>query len=152
MVAMRKSAGNDEKKDAKKKVGCEKKIAKKGAWSKQEDQKLIEYIQKHGEGCWSSLPQSAGMFRLRLSRCESESSAMIFDLIIYIPGLLRCGKSCRLRWVNYLKPDVKRGNFGEDEEDLIVKLHALLGNRLGILLYRKIAIHKLIDSSEYQGI
>lgn len=44
-------------------------------------------------------------------------------------GLLRCGKSCRLRWVNYLRPDLKRGNFGEDEEDLIIKLHALLGNR-----------------------
>lgn len=44
-------------------------------------------------------------------------------------GLHRCGKSCRLRWVNYLRPDLKRGNFGEDEEDLIIKLHALLGNR-----------------------
>lgn len=44
-------------------------------------------------------------------------------------GLLRCGKSCRLRWINYLRPDIKRGNFGEDEEDLIIKLHALLGNR-----------------------
>lgn len=44
-------------------------------------------------------------------------------------GLDRCGKSCRLRWINYLKPDVKRGNFAQDEEDLIIKLHALLGNR-----------------------
>ena len=44
-------------------------------------------------------------------------------------GLLRCGKSCRLRWINYLRPDLKRGNFAEDEEDLIIKLHALLGNR-----------------------
>lgn len=44
-------------------------------------------------------------------------------------GLLRCGKSCRLRWINYLRPDLKRGNFSDDEEDLIIKLHALLGNR-----------------------
>lgn len=44
-------------------------------------------------------------------------------------GLLRCGKSCRLRWINYLRPDIKRGKFSEDEEDLIIKLHALLGNR-----------------------
>lgn len=58
MVAMRKPA---EKKEAKKRVGCEKKITNKGAWSKQEDQKLIDYIQNHGEGCWSSLPLSAGM-------------------------------------------------------------------------------------------
>lgn len=44
-------------------------------------------------------------------------------------GLQRCGKSCRLRWLNYLRPDIKRGIFAQDEEDLIIKLHALLGNR-----------------------
>ncbi|KAF7849935.1 hypothetical protein BT93_L0107 [Corymbia citriodora subsp. variegata] len=90
---------------------CEKKgTMNKGAWTKQEDQKLIDYIHKHGEGCWRSLPQAA--------------------------GLLRCGKSCRLRWVNYLRPDLKRGNFGEDEEDLIIKLHALLGNRWSLIAGR----------------
>ncbi|XWS60889.1 hypothetical protein CRYUN_Cryun07bG0076600 [Craigia yunnanensis] len=89
---------------------CEKKEINKGAWSKLEDQKLIDYIQKHGEGCWRSIPQAA--------------------------GLLRCGKSCRLRWVNYLRPDLKRGNFGEDEEDLIIKLHALLGNRWSLIAGR----------------
>lgn len=82
----------------------------KGAWSKQEDQKLIDYINKHGEGCWRTLPQAA--------------------------GLLRCGKSCRLRWINYLRPDLKRGNFAEDEEDLIIKLHALLGNRWSLIAGR----------------
>ena len=40
---------------------CEKKETNKGAWTKQEDQKLIDYIQKHGEGCWRSLPEAAGM-------------------------------------------------------------------------------------------
>ncbi|KAL5545018.1 hypothetical protein UlMin_008802 [Ulmus minor] len=89
---------------------CDKKDTNKGVWSKQEDQKLIDYIQKHGEGSWSSLPQAA--------------------------GLRRCGKSCRLRWINYLRPDVKRGNFGEDEEDLIIKLHALLGNRWSLIAGR----------------
>ena len=44
-------------------------------------------------------------------------------------GLERCGKSCRLRWINYLRPDLKRGAFAQDEEDLIVELHAVLGNR-----------------------
>ncbi|RVX07468.1 Transcription repressor MYB6 [Vitis vinifera] len=82
---------------------CDKKDTTKGAWSKQEDQRLIDYIKTHGEGCWRSLPKAA--------------------------GLHRCGKSCRLRWINYLRPDLKRGNFGQDEEDLIIKLHALLGNR-----------------------
>ncbi|CAJ1939550.1 unnamed protein product [Sphenostylis stenocarpa] len=82
----------------------------KGAWSKQEDQKLIDYINKHGEVCWRTLPKAA--------------------------GLLRCGKSCRLRWINYLRPDLKRGNFAEDEEDLIIKLHALLGNRWSLIAGR----------------
>ncbi|BFG33160.1 hypothetical protein CerSpe_194340 [Prunus speciosa] len=89
---------------------CEKKKTNKGAWSKQEDEKLTQYIQKHGEGSWRSLPLAA--------------------------GLHRCGKSCRLRWVNYLRPDLKRGNFGEDEEDLIIKLHALLGNRWSLIAGR----------------
>ncbi|XP_011000470.1 PREDICTED: myb-related protein 308-like [Populus euphratica] len=89
---------------------CDKQHTNKGAWSQQEDQKLIDYIQKHGEGCWRSLPQAA--------------------------GLLRCGKSCRLRWRNYLRPDLKRDGFGEDEEDLIIRLHALLGNRWSLIAGR----------------
>ncbi|XP_062111065.1 transcription factor MYB8-like [Humulus lupulus] len=89
---------------------CDKQDINKGAWSIQEDQKLIDYINKHGEGCWRTLPKAA--------------------------GLLRCGKSCRLRWINYLRPDLKRGNFAEDEEDLIIKLHALLGNRWSLIAGR----------------
>ena len=45
------------------------------------------------------------------------------------PGLQRCGKSCRLRWINYLRPDLKRGSFSQQEEALIVELHRVLGNR-----------------------
>lgn len=44
-------------------------------------------------------------------------------------GLLRCGKSCRLRWTNYLRPDIKRGRFSHEEDQMIVHLHAMLGNR-----------------------
>ncbi len=44
-------------------------------------------------------------------------------------GLLRCGKSCRLRWTNYLRPDIKRGRFSLEEEQMIIHLHAILGNR-----------------------
>ncbi|XP_047087907.1 myb-related protein 308-like [Lolium rigidum] len=83
---------------------CEKAHTNKGAWTKEEDQRLIAYIKAHGEGCWRSLPKAA--------------------------GLLRCGKSCRLRWINYLRPDLKRGNFTEEEDELIIKLHELLGNNL----------------------
>ncbi|KAJ9173010.1 hypothetical protein P3X46_016188 [Hevea brasiliensis] len=89
---------------------CDKEGNNKGSWSKQEDQKLIDYIATHGEGCWRSIPKAA--------------------------GLHRCGKSCRLRWINYLRPDIKRGNFAQDEEDLIIKLHALLGNRWSLIAGR----------------
>ena len=82
---------------------CEKAHTNKGAWTKEEDDRLIAYIRAHGEGCWRSLPKAA--------------------------GLLRCGKSCRLRWINYLRPDLKRGNFTEEEDELIIKLHSLLGNK-----------------------
>ncbi|XP_043707035.1 myb-related protein 308-like [Telopea speciosissima] len=89
---------------------CEKAHTNKGAWTKEEDQRLINYIRAHGEGCWRSLPRAA--------------------------GLLRCGKSCRLRWINYLRPDLKRGNFTEEEDELIIKLHSLLGNKWSLIAGR----------------
>ncbi|KAG8386954.1 hypothetical protein BUALT_Bualt03G0202400 [Buddleja alternifolia] len=76
---------------------------KKGAWSEEEDNKLRAYIMRYGHWNWRLLPKYA--------------------------GLARCGKSCRLRWVNYLKPGVKKGNFTKHEKDLIVELHAQLGNK-----------------------
>ncbi|MFS7956059.1 putative transcription factor MYB-HB-like family [Helianthus anomalus] len=82
---------------------CDKVGLKKGPWTPDEDQKLMAYIQEHGHGSWRSLPSKA--------------------------GLQRCGKSCRLRWINYLRPDIKRGKFSLQEEQTIIQLHALLGNR-----------------------
>lgn len=82
---------------------CEKVGLKKGPWTPEEDQKLMDYIEKHGCGSWRALPTKA--------------------------GLKRCGKSCRLRWINYLRPDIKRGKFSLQEEQTIIQLHALLGNR-----------------------
>ncbi|CAH8337306.1 unnamed protein product [Eruca vesicaria subsp. sativa] len=82
---------------------CDKKGLKKGAWTSQEDEILVEYINQNSHGSWRLLPKKA--------------------------GLLRCGKSCRLRWTNYLRPDIKRGPFTPEEEKLVVQLHAILGNR-----------------------
>ncbi|CAL9136231.1 unnamed protein product [Musa acuminata var. zebrina] len=82
---------------------CYKPKLRKGLWSPEEDEKLLNHITRFGHGCWSSVPKLA--------------------------GLQRCGKSCRLRWINYLRPDLKRGTFSQQEEDLIVDLHAVLGNR-----------------------
>ncbi|XP_074559714.1 uncharacterized protein LOC141815658 [Curcuma longa] len=86
---------------------CVKVGLKKGRWTAEEDEILIKYIASNGEGSWRSLPKNA--------------------------GLLRCGKSCRLRWINYLRSDLKRGNLTIEEEELIVKLHATLGNRWSII-------------------
>ncbi|KAK7244418.1 hypothetical protein RIF29_39239 [Crotalaria pallida] len=81
----------------------EKNGLKKGPWTAEEDQKLIDYIQKHGHGKWRTLPNNA--------------------------GLKRCGKSCRLRWANYLRPDIKRGKFSIEEEETIIQLHSVMGNK-----------------------
>ncbi|XP_047946929.1 transcription factor MYB7-like [Salvia hispanica] len=48
-------------------------------------------------------------------------------------GLLRCGKSFRLRWINYLKPDIKRGSFTREETAAIIDLHRLLGNKWALI-------------------
>ncbi|EYU31002.1 hypothetical protein ABFS82_08G225500 [Erythranthe guttata] len=76
---------------------------KKGPWTPEEDDKLMHYIHKHGHASWRSLPKLA--------------------------GLNRCGKSCRLRWTNYLRPDIKRGKFSQEEEQTILNLHSILGNK-----------------------
>lgn len=82
---------------------CDKVGIKKGPWTPEEDIILVAYIQEHGPGNWRSVPTNT--------------------------GLMRCSKSCRLRWTNYLRPGIKRGNFTPHEEGMIVHLQALLGNK-----------------------
>ncbi|XP_021733843.1 myb-related protein 306-like [Chenopodium quinoa] len=82
---------------------CDKIGVKKGPWTPEEDIILVSYIQEHGPGNWRAVPTNT--------------------------GLRRCSKSCRLRWTNYLRPGIKRGNFTEQEEKMIIHLQALLGNR-----------------------
>ncbi|KAB1211607.1 hypothetical protein CJ030_MR6G013937 [Morella rubra] len=82
---------------------CDKEGVKKGPWTPEEDILLVSYIQERGPGNWRAVPTNT--------------------------GLLRCSKSCRLRWTNYLRPGIKRGNFTDHEEKMIIHLQALLGNR-----------------------
>ncbi|KAH1066334.1 hypothetical protein J1N35_031321 [Gossypium stocksii] len=82
----------------------------KGAWTAEEDRKLAEVIKVRGAKRWKTIPT--------------------------IAGLNRCGKSCRLRWMNYLRPNIKRGNISDQEEDLILRLHKLLGNRWSLIAGR----------------
>ncbi|CAO2183173.1 unnamed protein product [Urochloa humidicola] len=83
---------------------------RRGAWTAEEDELLARAVAREGEGRWRTLPRRA--------------------------GLPRCGKSCRLRWMNYLRPGIKRGPIAADEEDLIVRLHRLLGNRWSLIAGR----------------
>ncbi|TKY46897.1 Transcription factor GAMYB [Spatholobus suberectus] len=76
---------------------------KKGPWTTAEDAILIDYVTKHGEGNWNAVQRNT--------------------------GLNRCGKSCRLRWANHLRPNLKKGAFSPEEEKLIVELHAQFGNK-----------------------
>lgn len=41
---------------------CYKQKLRKGLWSPEEDEKLMNHITKHGHGCWSSVPKLAGMY------------------------------------------------------------------------------------------
>ncbi|EEE57461.1 hypothetical protein OsJ_07689 [Oryza sativa Japonica Group] len=86
---------------------CDKKGLKKGPWTPEEDKLLVDYIQANGHGSWRLLPKLA--------------------------GLNRCGKSCRLRWTNYLRPDIKRGPFTAEEQKSIVQLHGIVGNKWSMI-------------------
>uniref|UniRef100_A0A0A0LGQ1 Uncharacterized protein n=1 Tax=Cucumis sativus TaxID=3659 RepID=A0A0A0LGQ1_CUCSA len=83
---------------------CEKEKVKKGPWSPEEDEKLKSYIHLHGAvSNWIALPHKI--------------------------GLKRCGKSCRLRWLNYLRPNIKHGGFSEEEDNIICSLFISIGSR-----------------------
>ncbi|XP_052196967.1 transcription factor RAX3-like [Diospyros lotus] len=87
---------------------CDKANVKKGPWSPEEDAKLKAYIQENGTGGnWIALPQKI--------------------------GLKRCGKSCRLRWLNYLRPNIKHGGFSEEEDNIICSLFLKIGSRWSII-------------------
>ncbi|KAL3745223.1 hypothetical protein ACJRO7_014353 [Eucalyptus globulus] len=83
---------------------------KKGLWKPEEDMILKQYVETHGEGNWAVVSQRS--------------------------GLKRGGKSCRLRWKNYLRPNIKRGGMSPEEEDLIIRMHKLLGNRWSLIAGR----------------
>ncbi|KAK4441116.1 Transcription factor [Sesamum alatum] len=81
----------------------EKEGVRKGPWTEQEDVQLVLYVNLFGDRRW--------------------------DFIAKVSGLKRTGKSCRLRWVNYLHPGLKRGKMTPHEERLVLELHSKYGNR-----------------------
>ncbi|KAL6616814.1 hypothetical protein ACP70R_039084 [Stipagrostis hirtigluma subsp. patula] len=76
---------------------------RKGPWTEEEDVQLVWFVRLLGERRW--------------------------DFLAKVSGLRRTGKSCRLRWVNYLHPGLKRGRMTPDEERQVIHLHAKWGNR-----------------------
>ncbi|KAK4851009.1 hypothetical protein QYF36_011769 [Acer negundo] len=76
---------------------------RKGPWTEQEDILLINFVHLFGDRRW--------------------------DFIAKVSGLNRTGKSCRLRWVNYLHPGLKHGKMTSQEERLVLELHNKWGNR-----------------------
>ncbi|KAK4488541.1 hypothetical protein RD792_004305 [Penstemon davidsonii] len=77
---------------------------KKGPWKAEEDEVLINHVKKYGPRDWSSI-RSKGL-------------------------LQRTGKSCRLRWVNKLRPNLKNGvKFSAEEERTVIDLQAQFGNK-----------------------
>ncbi|XVE68037.1 hypothetical protein DITRI_Ditri09bG0036100 [Diplodiscus trichospermus] len=86
---------------------CDKSNVKRGLWTPEEDARILAYVSNHGTGNWTSVPKKA--------------------------GLNRCGKSCRLRWTNYLRPDLKHEGFTPQEEDVIINLHQLIGPRWSLI-------------------
>ncbi|KAI3893490.1 hypothetical protein MKX03_022818 [Papaver bracteatum] len=83
---------------------------KRGAWKPEEDLILKKYIEANGEGKWTTVSKKS--------------------------GLMRSAKSCRMRWKNHLRPNIKHGQISEDEEDLIIRMHKLLGNRWSLIAGR----------------
>ena len=76
---------------------------KKGPWTQAEDKLLVDHVRRHGEGNWNAVRRET--------------------------GLQRCGKSCRLRWANHLRPNLRKGPFSPEEERQILRLHGLIGNK-----------------------
>nr|KYP43811.1 Transcription factor GAMYB [Cajanus cajan] len=100
---MARTVSNNSSNDERVEDGEVRSRVRKGPWTPAEDAILTEYVKKHGEGNWNSVQKNSGLFR--------------------------CGKSCRLRWANHLRPNLKKGAFSPEEEQIIIDLHAKLGNK-----------------------
>nr|URY18845.1 MYB protein [Zanthoxylum bungeanum] len=86
---------------------CDKSNVKRGLWTAEEDAKILAHVANYGTGNWTLVPKKA--------------------------GLNRCGKSCRLRWTNYLRPDLKHDSFTPQEEEIIINLHKAIGSRWSLI-------------------
>ena len=74
----------------------------KGPWTEEEDDKVLQLVEKYGQKKWSTIAKELGG---------------------------RLGKQCRERWYNHLNPDIKKGNWTEEEDSIIIESHMKMGNK-----------------------
>ncbi|TYI17497.1 hypothetical protein ES332_A07G028400v1 [Gossypium tomentosum] len=74
----------------------------KGPWSKEEDELIIELVNKFGPKKWSTIAQ-------------------------HLPG--RIGKQCRERWHNHLNPAINKEAWTQEEELALIRAHQVYGNK-----------------------
>ncbi|PIM98999.1 Transcription factor, Myb superfamily [Handroanthus impetiginosus] len=74
----------------------------KGPWSKEEDEIIIELVNKYGPKKWSTIAQ-------------------------HLPG--RIGKQCRERWHNHLNPGINKDAWTQEEELALIRAHQIYGNK-----------------------
>ncbi|XP_010482628.1 PREDICTED: transcription factor MYB82 isoform X1 [Camelina sativa] len=119
---------------------------KRGLWKPEEDMILKSYVETHGEGNWADISRRSGSIRnFHIVLCSftqktergtfGKLRSLCFCVDVF-SGLKRGGKSCRLRWKNYLRPNIKRGSMSPQEQDLIIRMHKLLGNRWSLIAGR----------------
>lgn len=127
---------------------CDKSNVKRGLWTPEEDAKLLAHVANLGTGNWTLVPKKAGSKNLPLTSCLILHTKKLHSFFFFCPfsltnyiymyilhawslvsGLNRCGKSCRLRWTNYLRPDLRHASFTPHEEEIIINLHKAIGSR-----------------------
>lgn len=74
----------------------------KGPWTREEDDKVIELVEKYGPKKWTLIAR-------------------------FLKG--RIGKQCRERWHNHLNPNIKKTAWTEDEDNIIYQAHKQWGNQ-----------------------
>lgn len=106
-----------------------KSYVKRGLWKPEEDMILKSCVETHGEGNWADISRRSGSISKVLYSEFMFVYSGFWEIKECFSGLKRGGKSCRLRWKNYLRPNIKRGSMSPQEQDLIIRMHKLLGNR-----------------------
>ncbi|XP_010557600.1 PREDICTED: transcription factor MYB82-like isoform X1 [Tarenaya hassleriana] len=117
---------------------------KRGLWKPEEDLILRSYVEAFGEGNWADISRRTGLIPSPKKKTFfffyrpdfTGNLTALHNQFPIVSGLKRGGKSCRLRWKNYLRPNIKRGGMSPEEEDLIIRMHKLLGNRWSLIAGR----------------